>query len=339
MDRTATLENIAAYRFHDVHPHLRIGTASDRYAGWIGQIYPEERYGRRTTARRRKLGGRTYEERTVPVDSVTDFFEHFDVLEIDYTFYRPLRDRDAKPTNNFFVLQRYASHAPMDATFLLKAPQQYTARRLRRGGAYDENADYLDAQAYVRQFLEPAQEILGQRLQGILFEQEYQRKTEGPSPEQNVDELDTFTRKTPADVQLHFELRSKHLLTPLYFDWLRTTGHGFVFSHWTWLPSLRAQWSLCGQDFSAANGQAVVRLLTPLRVKYEDAYAMAHPFDRTVPAIAETRQARAMIEDTNRLLEEAVQQKVLLNVIANNRAWGSAPELARQVAERAVGPS
>jgi hypothetical protein len=25
--------------FRRIHPHILIGTASDRYAGWIGQVY------------------------------------------------------------------------------------------------------------------------------------------------------------------------------------------------------------------------------------------------------------------------------------------------------------
>ena len=167
-------EDVATYRFHDVHPHARFGTASDRYAGWLGQIYPDAAYAGRVKSRTRTLGGQKFEERTLPVDSVQDYFDHFGVLELDFTFYRPLRDEDGEPTHNFFVLQQYAEHAPDDATFLLKAPQEFFARTLRRsrGGKvfYEDNPTFLDAEGYVRQFHEPAVEILGERLAGILFE-------------------------------------------------------------------------------------------------------------------------------------------------------------------------
>ncbi len=331
---------VEAYRFHDVHPHARFGTASDRYAGWLGQIYPEADYAGRIKGRTRTLGGKKFEERTLPVESVHDYFEHFGVLELDFTFYRPLRGDDGEPTGNFFVLQQYAGLAPPEAVFLLKTPQEFFARTLRRsrGGKvfYENNPGFLNADAYVRQFHEPAVEILGERLVGVLFEQEYQRVAESPDPLENVAQLDAFFAALPGGVQPHLELRSEHFLVPPYFDWLADRGLGFVFSHWTWLPPLRAQWRLCGERFTAANGQVVTRLLTPRNVKYADAYAAAYPFDRAVPEIAETEQARDMVLDVAALIYQAEAQHALLNVIANNRAWGNAPALAQAVSYRVL---
>ena len=34
---------IKEFRFRHLHPNILIGTASDRYAGWIGQIYSKKR--------------------------------------------------------------------------------------------------------------------------------------------------------------------------------------------------------------------------------------------------------------------------------------------------------
>src|SRR5690606_381962 len=234
-------------------------------------------------------------------------------------------EADGRPSPNLFVLQQYADHAPEDAVFYLKVPQTYFARTLRRsaGGrvSYEPNPSFLDADAYTAQFHEPAVEVLGERLGGFLFEQEYQRVSESPPPEENVAELDAFFRRVPSDVQAHIELRSEHLLVPAYFAWLESMGIGHVFSHWTWLPPIRKQWKLCGGRFTAADGTAVARLLTPLGVKYEQAYATAHPFDRPVPEIADTAQARDMVLDAVALTYQAERQDALLNVIANNRAW------------------
>ena len=44
------------FLFKNIHPHLFIGTTSDRYAGWLGQIYSEEKYSGRIT-RRTTTGG------------------------------------------------------------------------------------------------------------------------------------------------------------------------------------------------------------------------------------------------------------------------------------------
>lgn len=329
-----------AFDLRAVHPHARFGTASDRYAGWLGQIYPEDVYADQVSTRKRRLGGQSYEERTLPVASVADYFEHFGVLELDFTFYRPLRDADGEPTPNYFVLQQYAEHAPDEAAFLVKAPQSYFARTLRRGRGrdvtYEDNPDFLDADAYTRQFHDPAVEVLGERLAGILFQQEYQRVGDSPSPEANVAELDGFFRQIPNDVQAHLELRSAHLLVPPYFAWLADRGLGFVFSHWTWLPPIREQWQRCGGAFSAADGQAVARLLTPIDMPYARAYGHAYPFDRPVPALSETRQARDMVLDATALVFQAEAQNALVNVIANNRAWGNAPALDQAVAFRVL---
>ena len=337
---TTQREDVAAYRFHDVHPHARFGTASDRYAAWLGQIYPEDQYTGRIKARKRKLGQQTFEERTLPIESVQDYFDHFGVLELDFTFYRALLSPDGTPSNNLFVLQQYADYAPDTAVFLLKVPQQFFARKLRRSQgdqvSYEDNPDFLDVEAYVAQFHEPAVEVLGERLAGFLFEQEYQRRSESPDAMDNVAELDAFFSALPRDVQPHLELRSEHLLAPPYFDWLADRGLGFVFSHWTWLSPLRKQWRLCGERFTAANGQVVARLLTPLHTKYADAYAAAYPFDKAVPAIAETQQARNMVLDVTALIYQAEAHNALLNVIANNRAWGNSPALAQAISYRVL---
>ena len=326
-----------SFAFHDIHPHLRFGTASDRYGGWLGQIYPQDKYGDHVSARTRTLGGKKYEERRVPIESVVDYFAHFGVLEIDFTFYRPLREPDGEPSSNYRVLSTYADHAPDDAAFLVKAPQMFFARSLRRGGEFIDNTDFLDRDAYLHRFHEPVQEILGDRLAGVIFQQEYQRVGDSPSPDANVEELDAFFSDLPDDdVQAHLELRSEHLMQPVYFDWLEERGLGHVFSHWTWLPKIRQQWQMCGERLTAANDEVVARLLTPRNTKYAEAYDLAYPFDERVAAIADTQDARDMVLDATALTYRAEAQNALLNVVANNRAWGNAPDLARTIAHRVL---
>lgn len=45
--------------FRHLHPQVKMGTAGDRYAGWLGQIYTEKRYQGRI-GRRTKVVGETY---------------------------------------------------------------------------------------------------------------------------------------------------------------------------------------------------------------------------------------------------------------------------------------
>jgi hypothetical protein len=78
------------FRFRDLEAKVLIGTASDRYAGWIGQIYSGRRYEKGISRQGHKVGDQTFHEETLPAESVTEYFEHFPLLEIDYTFHRPL---------------------------------------------------------------------------------------------------------------------------------------------------------------------------------------------------------------------------------------------------------
>jgi hypothetical protein len=65
------------FMFRGLHQHILIGTASDRYAGWIGQIYSEGRYEKGITRRSHKVGDKTFNEETLPVECITEYFEHF----------------------------------------------------------------------------------------------------------------------------------------------------------------------------------------------------------------------------------------------------------------------
>ena len=165
----------ARYDFTGVDAHLRFGTASDRYAGWIGQVYPPE-MEKSVTSRRKKLGGKSFQERLVPVSSTADYFNHYAVLEIDFTYYRPLVDVDGTETSSLASIRKYIEHAPETARFLLKAPRTFFSRWLRTyvGGkpGYVENADYLSLSNYLKMFHEPAMAVLGNQLAGVVFEQD-----------------------------------------------------------------------------------------------------------------------------------------------------------------------
>jgi hypothetical protein len=89
--------DIKAFMFRGLHHRVSLGTASDRYAGWIGQIYTKERYEAHIGRRTNTVGGKSFVEEVLPIESVQEYFEHFSVLEIDFTFYSPLIGKDGKP--------------------------------------------------------------------------------------------------------------------------------------------------------------------------------------------------------------------------------------------------
>jgi hypothetical protein len=325
------------YDLRRIHPLLRFGSASDRYAAWIGQVYPRDVWAGEVKSRAKRVGAQTFQERLLPVASVADYFEHFGVLELDFTYYRPLVEPTGKPSPGLFTLEQYADHAPHNARFVLKAPQAFTAHRVQRRTdgrpQWVENPDYLDADGFTQRFLVPAQQKLGVKLAGIVFEMPYERAAESPPPDDFVDELDAFFGAVPPG-PYHLEVRSAHLLSARYADWLADRALGFCFSHWQWLPPLIDQWRLVGERFTSASGAAIVRLVQPRDMSFDASFALAYPFEQAVPGLSATPAARAMVDQTTALAYQAVEADIALAVIGNNRAWGNTPDLARTIAHR-----
>ena len=56
--------------------------------------------------------------------------------------------------------------------------------------------------------------------------------------------------------------------------------------------------------------------MTPIDVRYEDAYAKAHPFDKLVGGMMQPDMAR----ETAEIMRKAIQDNVETSVIINNRA-------------------
>ncbi len=322
--------DIEQFRFRHLHPKIALGTASDRYAGWLGQIYTPERYKGKITARTNRVGGRSFQDQVLPVESVQEYFEHFGVLEIDYTFYAPLIGPDEAPTRTFHVLRSYRSHLSEADRIILKVPQLISAQKLLRSGRYVPNESYLNPELFTRSFLEPAVQMLGPTLRAMVFEQEYQRKDERVQPEKLAESLDAFFEAVPRDNRYHIELRTEAYLSHPVFTVLERHGVGQVLSHWTWLPPLPKQLAAAGKRFFNSGRECVIRLMTPRGVRYEDAYARAHPFNAMVEELFQPR----MLEETLDVVEEGVSQDIRINLIINNRSGGNAPHIARLIATR-----
>jgi uncharacterized protein YecE (DUF72 family) len=322
--------DLEKFRFRGLHPEVSIGTASDRYAGWIGQIYSQDRYTGRINRRRKTVGGTSLVEEVLPVESVAEYFQHFRVLELDFTFYRLLLEEDDRPTANYHTLKTYRQYLKEGDGLILKVPQVISAQKLWRRGRFLKNQDYLDPNIFTRRFYEPVLELLGDALTGLIFEQEYQRKSDRTTPNQLAADLDRFFRDIPADQRYHLELRTEPYLREPVFQVLEKHGVGQVLSHWTWLPALSKQLAKATGRFFNSGGQCVVRLMTPLGLRYQEAYLRAHPFNQLV----EDRQTRTMVQETAELIWLAIEKGIHINIIVNNRAAGNAPLLSREIAQR-----
>ena len=194
------------YFFKNLRPEVRLGTASDRYAGWIGQIYTKGKY--EITTRSHKIGNKTFKEEVLPIESVAEYFEHFSVLEIDFTFYRPLLNNKLEPTSNYQLLQSYKKYLKDKDYIILKVPQVIFAKTLYQLGKQVENKNYLNAEMFIDQFYDPANAILGDNIIAFIFEQEYHRKVDRIPPNQYVKDLDNFLSSLPKDKRYHLETRT-----------------------------------------------------------------------------------------------------------------------------------
>jgi hypothetical protein len=213
-------------------------------------------------------------------------------------------------------------------SLILKVPQIIFARRLRRGAAFVENEAYLNPQIFTQQFYNPAVEIVGPALTGFIFEQEYHPKKDRINIDELARSLDIFFERIPKDARYHVELRTEAYLADPVFQVLEKHGVGLVLSHWTWLPPLWKQFTKAGERFFNSGGQCIVRLITPLRVSYEDSYAKAFPFDKMVEGMENPQ----MVEDSVRLIREAIRRQRKIATIINNRAGGNGPLTAQHIA-------
>lgn len=119
---------------------------------------------------------------------------------------------------------------------------------------------------------------MGANLTGFILEQEYQRKEDRTPVIEMAKDLDKFFSQIPKDSRYHLELRTDLYLRDQVFEVLSKHGVGQILSHWTWLPPLRKQLAKANGKFFNAGNECVIRLMTPLGMRYETAYAQGLSF-------------------------------------------------------------
>ena len=65
-------------------------------------------------------------------------------------------------------------------------------------------------------------------------------------------------------------------------------------------------------------------------MSYEESYAKAFPFEKMVDGMLDPE----MIEDAVKIVNEAIKNKIQVNLIINNRAGGNAPLISQKIADR-----
>jgi uncharacterized protein YecE (DUF72 family) len=286
-------------------PLVRFGTSTWSYEGWQGQIY--RRPYAKTRFARECLGEYCqYMHEGVPL---------FRTVGNDATFYRP-------PTAG--QLRHYLCQIPEDFDMVCKVWEEITipsfAGHPRYGSkAGASNPRFLDAAVFQDLVLTPYREAQFISHAGpFLFE--FQRHGLGAA--QFIQRLDEFFDRLPTDFRYAVEVRNAEVLGHAYREVLERHGVAHVYNHWTSMPSLADQHRRLG-SFTASF--TVIRLLTPLKMKYAEAKLRAAPYDKIVARLPEMRA------DTVEIVRSAVSQERPAYVLVNNRAEGNAPTTIQEL--------
>jgi uncharacterized protein YecE (DUF72 family) len=288
-------------------PLIRFGTSTWTYEGWQGQVYTRQ-YAKTKFAQECLGEYAQYRYRDEPL---------FRTVGNDATFYRP-------PTAN--QLRRYLNQIPEDFEMCCKVWEEITipsyAKQARYGAkAGQANPRFLDAALFTELVLTPYREAKFEPHAGpFLFE--FQRH--GMSSEEFCARLDAFFGQLPKDFRYGVEIRNAGLLGREYRKVLETHGISHVYNHWSYMPPLAEQHNRMG-SFTAPF--TVLRLLTPLKMSYEQAKTRAEPYTKIIEELPEMRR------NTVDLVRQAVREERRAYVLVNNRAEGNAPLTIQALAD------
>jgi len=280
-------------------PLIRFGTSTWAYEGWQGLVY-----------------NKAYLKGRFKKDCLAEYAQYqyqgeplFRTVGLDATFYRP---------PSVGQLAQYARHLPPSFEVCSKVWEELTIPQYPAVERYGEKASqsnprFLDATLFKEMVLPPYRQVLKDHTGPVIFE--FQRT--GIAPEEFLPRLDRFLGELPTDFSYAVEVRNPRLLGPDYHAILRSHAVSHVYNHWTYMPPLGEQHRKLSETFTAPF--VVMRLLTPLRMKYEAAVQMAEPYNKIVKPLSQMR------EDVVQLIREAAARERRAYVLVNNRAEGCAP--------------
>ena len=287
---------------------VRFGTSTWTYEGWKGQVYLKD-----------------YPKGSFTKHCLAEYWQFlyngsplFRTVGNDSTFYRP-------PTS--LQLRAYRDQMPDQAEMCFKVWEEITvpvfAAHPRYGlKAGKPNPRFLDAQLFKDLVLAPFWEAQFQDCAGpFLFE--FQRHD--LSIAEFCSKLDGFFGQLPNEFKYAVEIRNAGLLGPEYRTVLETHGVAHVYNHWSYMPPLAEQHKRQQETFTAPF--TVFRLLTPLRMSYEQAKQQAAPYTKIVAELQEMRR------DTVALIRQSIAKTKPAYVLVNNRSEGNAPKTIQGLAD------
>lgn len=291
-----------------IPPGVHFGTSTWTYPGWTGLVYEKPYPASGATARMLAEYAR---------------FPLFSTVGIDSSFYGP---PSAK------TLASWARVLPPGFRCVSKVWDRITVHTFTGprddGRSGEANPDFLNADLFLTDVLEPFRAHFGDHVGPFVFEFQTIEPSAGLDAAGFAARLDQFFSRLPTEAEYAVELRNPEFLAPPYLAVLREHGVAHVFNSWTRMPSIGEQLDQTGSI--TARFIVARALLRPGR-KYREAVDRFAPYDRI-------REANpALRNDLVKLARTAAGLRIPAYLLVNNRAEGSAPLTIAAVARSLSG--
>ena len=261
---------------------IRIGTSGWSYDDWVGPFYPAG---------------------TKPADYLAYYAEHFDIVEVDSTFYRA-------PSTK--MVAGWGARTPAPFGFALKMPRTVTHDKVLR-----------DCEADMDELVE-AVSPLGPKLKSVLLQFGYFNRTAFAGPRPFFERLAAFFDKYAGRLPLACEIRNRQWLTTDYFDLLRAHRVATALVEHAWLPPIE---ELIARQDVATGPYVYVRLIGDR----EGIEKVTTSWDKIV---VDRRADLARIAGAMRELADGLRRahpRAERCIFVNNHYAGHAPESCRQL--------
>jgi uncharacterized protein YecE (DUF72 family) len=174
-------------------PNLRVGTSSWSSQDWVGVFYPAG---------------------TAPADFIAEYAKHFDIVEVDSTFYR---------TPSVALVRSWGARTPAGFLLAAKFPLVITHEKV-----------LVDCASELAEFLN-AMDHLGDKLGPLLLQFPYFNKQAFPQPQDFLVRLAKFLDQLPRGRAYAIELRNKYWINDRLLDLLRARNISLALIDHPWM--------------------------------------------------------------------------------------------------------
>jgi len=293
---------------------IRLGTSSWFFPGWRGLVY-EGVYPQTALSKKGLVayGG-------IPL---------LRTVSLDRTFYQALTTAE---------YARYATQAPDDFSFVVKAPAMVCDAVMRdeEGRGRVANTHFLDAAIAAREFVVPCLEGLAEKAGPLVFQISPLPRGLVEEAPMLIERLEAFFAALPRQLGRHtplyaLELRNAELLTPRLMNMLKRAGVRYCVGLHDRMPEVERQETALKVLDGDLPGDLIVRWNLHRGFLYQAAKQRYEPFDKLVDEDPQTRLTLAC------MAAQAFKAKRRVWITANNKAEGAAPlsllKLAEEIAK------